>query len=216
MFKQLYVLLSLLSITIGAYAQKKLPDYLTLKTQLEEIYRKDQISRQRFLKVYKKDPKDSLYQKQLKEMIQTDEENLQKVTDLLDRYGWLPYSKVGQIAGDAQFLVIQHSNLKIMQKYFPQMRNLAAKGEASKYNVALMEDRILMNLGKKQVYGSQVKMQQAKGNKKARKYVWPIKDVSNVNKRRKKMGFSRSIEQQAKDMNAEFNPNEPLPKTVKK
>jgi len=212
MFKQLYIILLVTGIACGTYAQNNSPDYKALRDQLEEVYKTDQGVRKGFMKVFKKGPQDPAYKKLVKQMKQVDKENLQKVTALLDKYGWLPYSKVGQMAGDAQFLVIQHAHLKMMQKYLPMMKKMAAQGEASTYNVALMEDRVLMNLGKKQLYGSQTKSLFKKGQTKGRLFIWPIEDVQNVNKRRKAMGFTRTIEQQAKDMGAEFDPNEPLPK----
>ncbi len=216
MFKRISILLLFTGFIANTYAQQQTPDYRALKTQLEEIYKTDQGIRQKFMKVFRKGPKDPDYQRITKEMHQIDQANLKAVTVLLDQYGWMPYSKVGQVAGDAQFLVIQHSSLKMMQKYLPMMKKAAAQGEASSYNVALMEDRVLMNLGKKQIYGSQTRSLFKKGQTKARLFIWPIADVQNVNKRRKAMGFDRTIEQQAKDMGAEFDPNEPLPAKVKK
>ncbi|HAS39930.1 MAG TPA: hypothetical protein DCS93_05595 [Microscillaceae bacterium] len=216
MFKQIYTTLLLAGITFGVYAQNTQPDYKALRNQLEAIYKTDQGVRKDFMKVFKKGPKDPAYKKLIKQMKQVDEKNLRQVTALLDKYGWLPYSKVGEMAGNAQFLVIQHANLKMMQKYLPQMKKMAAKNEASKYNVALMEDRVLMNLGKKQIYGSQARSLFKKGATQSRLFIWPIEDVQNVNKRRKAMGFTRTVEQQAKDMGAEFDPNEPLPEKKKK
>ncbi|OJJ15866.1 hypothetical protein BKI52_36720 [marine bacterium AO1-C] len=215
MFKLIYTTLLIIGLVLSTQAQSNTPDYQALKAQLEEVYKTDQGVRRNFMKVYRKGPKDPDYQRLTKKMHKTDKANLKAVTALLDQYGWLPYSKVGQMAGDAQFLVIQHSSLEMMQKYLPMMKKMAAKDEASKYNVALMEDRVLMNLGKKQVYGSQARSLFKKGQTKSRLFIWPIKDVKNVNKRRKAMGFTRTVEQQAKDMGADFDPNEPLPEKVK-
>ena len=132
-------------------------------------------------------------------------------TKIVEKHGWLPYSKVGKKAADALFYVVQHSNIEGMKKYLPVIKKEAAKGEASKKGAAMMEDRILMNSGKKQVYGTQAMSFNKKGQAKPRLFIWPIEDVKNVNKRRKEIGFKSTIEEQAKNMGADFDPNEPLP-----
>ena len=37
--------------------------------------------------------------------------------------------------------------------------------------------------------------------------VWPIKDVKNVNKRRKQAGFENTVEENAKRLGAEYRPS---------
>jgi hypothetical protein len=44
-----------------------------------------------------------------------------------------------------------------MKKYFPQIEEAVKNGDLSKQQYALMKDRILMDEGKPQIYGSQIK-----------------------------------------------------------
>lgn len=63
--------------------------------------------------------------------------------------------------------------------------------------------------GKKQIYGTQAaSWVRPEGGQ----VIWPIEDVENVNKRRKEVGFTTTIEENAKRLGAEYNPNEQLPK----
>ena len=61
-----------------------------------------------------------------------------------------------------------------------------------------MQDRILMNQGKKQIYGSQVVY-----NKKGEQVFYPIEDEANVNIRRAKIGM-QPIEEYAKLFGIEY------------
>ncbi len=103
-------------------------------------------------------------------------------------YGFPQTSIYGAKASNAAFLIVQHSNPAMMQKYFKTIKKLAAKNEAALPNVALMEDRILMDKKEKQLYGTQyVSATTATGTDTM--YVYAIKDIKNIDKRRKKMGL---------------------------
>lgn len=58
--------------------------------------------------------------------------------------------------------------------------------------MAMMQDRILMREGKKQIYGSQVVY-----NKTGEQIFYPIEDETNVNIRREKVGL-QPLEEYAK------------------
>lgn len=76
-----------------------------------------------------------------------------------------------------------------------------------------MKDRILMNEGKKQIYGTQLASRKDdEGGNTLDYYVWPIEDNENVEKLRKEMGFTKSISEYAKEWNTEYNIDEELQK----
>ncbi len=83
------------------------------------------------------------------------------------------------------FLVIQHSPLEIQQKYLPMMRDAVKKNNARSSSLALLEDRIALRTGKRQIYGSQIGRDQETGEF----YVSPIEDPENVDKRRAEVGL---------------------------
>jgi len=110
--------------------------------------------------------------------------NLLKVTILLDSHGWLGANLVGAQGNQALFLVIQHSPLKTQEKYLPMMKEAVKNGSAQGENLALLEDRVAIRQGKKQIYGSQV-MIDTDGSY----FLAPLEDPDNVDKRRGTVGL---------------------------
>lgn len=159
-----------------------------LKLSLDSLFEADQAIRLKVNASFQhKDNKvktDSLLQL----MRQQDLINLTKTEHILTTYGWLGPQKVGMNASQALFLVIQHAALPVQEKYLPIIKQAVDKGETLSSNLALLEDRILMRQGKKQLYGSQ------SINKKGVSYIYPIEDPDHLDERRKKMGLSPMIE----------------------
>lgn len=91
-----------------------------------------------------------------KSIINIDQENLSRVEDIILKYGWPTYTMVGKTAAEGAFLVIQHSEVGIQQKYFLQLFNAAQNNEAKKEWVALLLDRISIQRKGFQYFGTQV------------------------------------------------------------
>lgn len=157
-----------------------------LKEELEKIYREDQKYRKDIDIIIAKYGMASPQMKELNEKMKTaDMENLKKITEIIDKYGWPGKSLVGSKASQGAFLVIQHAELNIQEKYLPLLLESAKKGELDMDNLAILQDRILMRNGKKQIYGSQVMY-----DEKTKKYqVYPIEDEQNVDKLREEAGL---------------------------
>lgn len=116
---------------------------------------------------------------------QKDSINLIKVKKILDEKGWVGKDKVGAQANSALFLVIQHSDLETQKKYLPMMKEAVKKGNASPGSLALLIDRIEIREGRKQIYGSQIGINQSNNTY----YVLPLTDPDNVDKRRTEVGL---------------------------
>lgn len=185
---------------------EKQPDYASLQQQLEKIYDLDQGVRNVNWDSIESDPAVRLAY--ITKMWKIDTTNQGQVLPILEAYGWIPKSKIGEKAADAIFYVVQHSSKEILEKYLPQMEALARQGEASATDAAKMRDRLLMWNGKKQLYGTQGSGGLREGNEIA---IWPIEDPENVNKRRKEVGFTTTVEENAKRLGAVYDPNEKLP-----
>ena len=111
-----------------------------------------------------------------------DEQNIRIVTKIIDSLGWLGKDKIGEDANLALFATIQHSNLKIMEKYLPLLKDAVKKGNATKKELAFLIDRVEKLNGRKQIYGTQYFIGD-KGNVVLRNVI----DSVNINKRRKSM-----------------------------
>lgn len=157
-----------------------------LQAELLAIYEDDQGIRRTFIKAQK----DYGYQSKIVDslgriMMQKDSVNLIKVTKILDKHGWVGADKVGGQANQTLFLVIQHSDLTTQQKYLPMMREAVKNKNASSSALALLEDRVALGEGKKQIYGSQIGFDKETNTN----YVLPLEDPDTVDQRRASVGL---------------------------
>lgn len=207
---QLFLIILLLITSLSCYGQATRqtthkPNYDSLRVVLEEMVYKDQNIRRILIDSVGLDsPHAGTY---IKQMQQIDADNQIKLKVILDKYGWIEQSKIGNKAAEAFFYIVQHSGIELMEKWFPEFKRLASIGEADKTACAMMEDRLLMWKGKKQIYGSQA----STFGKDKKLAIWPIEDPKHVNKRRKEMGFELTVEDNAKRLNAIYNENQQLP-----
>lgn len=67
------------------------------------------------------------------------------------------------------------------------LKTAAIKGDINPMAIAMLEDRILVNSGKKQLYGTQYFYTDDKGMKK--RVIYPIEDIMNIDDRRKAVGL---------------------------
>lgn len=118
-------------------------------------------------------------------IIEKDSINLIKVTRILDERGWLGADVIGDQGNSALFLVIQHADLETQEKYLPMMREAVKDGRASSRSLALLEDRVALRKGEKQIYGSQIGRDKETGEY----YVLPLLDPDNVDQRREEVGL---------------------------
>jgi energy-coupling factor transporter transmembrane protein EcfT len=113
-----------------------------------------------------------------------DSTNLLKVADIINLYGWPGEDIIGWQGSSTLWVVIQHTTLENQEKFLPLMREAVKKGKARPAQLALLEDRILVQKGEEQIYGTQA------GTDSLGIYkIWPIKDERNVNKRRFSVGL---------------------------
>lgn len=175
---------------------------LPLKTTLETILVDDQKYRKLIDTTIKKFGQNSNeFRDLIKKVRKTDSANLVKVSDILDEKGWPSYESVGGKAITSLFLVIQHSDLKTQEKYLALMKEAAKQDNLAPADLALLEDRIAIRKGQKQIYGSQVEYDQ-----NTKKYiVLPIADEKNVNKRRTEVGLE-PLESYLKNYEINYTP----------
>jgi hypothetical protein len=161
-------------------------DTKLLAAKLDTIQNDDQESRKKIDYIKKTFGINSVEMDTLiKKISFQDSINLEKVKLILDKSGWLGRDEVGDEGSLTLFLVIQHADLNTQLKYIPLLRDAVNRGKARASNLALMEDRIAVRQGRKQIYGSQVKL----NNKTGKYYVLPLEDPGSVDSRRAKVGL---------------------------
>ncbi|HJR08821.1 MAG TPA: DUF6624 domain-containing protein [Pyrinomonadaceae bacterium] len=131
-----------------------------------------------------------------------DARNIARLEEIIKQHGWPGKSSVGEEASKAAFLILQHSDLARQQKYLPLLKKAARKGDALPADVAMLEDRILVNRGKKQIYGTQVHSGPDTGGKLV---LAPIENEADVDKRRASVGL-RPLKEYLKHFGIEYKP----------
>lgn len=156
-----------------------------LAALLDSIMTEDQQYRQRIDNVERQHGRDSQEMKALWRTInEKDSSNVIAVTKVLDERGWLGADIVGQNGNEALFLVIQHADIAVQEKYLPMMRDAVAKGNARGSSLALLEDRVALRQGHRQIYGSQVGRDNL-----GEFYLSPLEDPDHVDERRAAVGL---------------------------
>lgn len=156
-----------------------------LVAMLDTIMQEDQGPRMQIDDIEKKYGRDSKEMKAHWKLIQEkDSINLIRVKDILDQYGWLGPDVIGREGNQTLFLVIQHADIETQEHYLPIMRDAVKNKKASSSSLALLEDRVALRTGKRQIYGSQIgRFDDGKY------YVQPLEDPDNVDKRRAEVGL---------------------------
>jgi hypothetical protein len=106
---------------------------------------------------------------------------------IFDKYGFPGYDLVGKQGSNNFWLMVQHCDktpefqLEVLKAMKPELR----KNNADSKNFAYLTDRVNLNLGKKQIYGTQVtyRLDSCQAIPK------PLADSLNVNSRRKEVGL---------------------------
>ena len=157
-----------------------------LTATLDSIYIEDQKYRQQIDGIAKQYGLESKEMKDHWRIINIkDSTNLIKVKAILDRYGWLGTDVVGAKGNITLFFVIQHADQATQEKYLPMMREAVKNGKAQGSALALLEDRVALGQGKRQIYGSQI----GRDSETQAYYVSPMIDPDNVDKRRATVGL---------------------------
>ncbi|WP_462266777.1 DUF6624 domain-containing protein [Mucilaginibacter sp.] len=112
--------------------------------------------------------------------------NFPLVKKILDSYGFPGYNLVGIESSNNYWILVQHSdfNLSFQKRAQKLMAKEVKRRNASNSYYAYLVDRIAINEGKKQVYGSQIQMTDKGYQPK------PLIDSLNVDERRKKIGLA--------------------------
>lgn len=84
--------------------------------------------------------------------------NKVRVEKLFNQYGFLGFDKVGQDGSHQFWLIIQHCDKypEFQKKVIASMQKQVKKGNASPGDYAYLYDRIKINAGEKQLFGTQV------------------------------------------------------------
>lgn len=205
-----FLILTISIFIVCSCRKESSKDYIALKEKIELGLDEDQKIREEFMEKYQETGNIDLDLNQ--KMGEIDSINQIYAFEFLDKYGYPTYTRDGKKVCEGVFYILQHSDQQNMKRYIGELKAAAYQGEASLTHFALMQDRILMNDGKKQIYGSQCAPRKDENGYVTDKiFVWPIRNNEIVDSLRKAMGFKTTIAEYAKRMNAEYNKDEQMP-----
>lgn len=120
-----------------------------------------------------------------------------RMQEIFNNNGFAGYDLVGEDASRSFFLMVQHSdhNPEFQGRVLEKMKIEVDKNNANSSSYGLLVDRVNLNTGKAQIYGTQVTYNMNTGQAYPRKLV----DSTNVNERRKSIGLE-PIETYLNDM----------------
>ena len=112
--------------------------------------------------------------------------NMTHLEALIEDNGWPALSQVGEEAAYTAGNVINHADLETRRHYLPVLEAACKKGEGDWSRYAHILDRVELELGNKQVYGTQMEF-----NEQSRRFEpQPMIDPDNVHQRRAEIGLA--------------------------
>lgn len=120
-----------------------------------------------------------------RQQLQRDSLNQRKMEKILFRYGYPGRQLVGSEHAGVLFSVLQHAPLALQEKYLYLIRAAAEKDQLDQQSAAYLTDRIRMNKGLKQKYGTQLVF----NPKKEALELYPIENMAGIDALRKSAGL---------------------------
>ncbi len=86
-----------------------------------------------------------------------DAENTARLKEIIEEYGWPTISKVGEKASKSAWLLVQHADQQpeFQKEVLSLLEEEMQAGEVSRRNVAYLTDRVRVNFGEPQLFGTQ-------------------------------------------------------------
>ncbi|QIH39233.1 hypothetical protein G7A72_10615 [Flavobacterium sp. Sr18] len=173
-----------------------------LKTEFTEMYKIDQIAQAgKPNGEFKNYPLENWYK--FKDSVFTKNKN--RVEYLFKKYGYLGINEIGKNASNDFWILVQHSDKfpEFQKNVLKSMKKELKKGNANPDNYALLLDRVNVNSGEKQNFGTQVNYRL---NGQAKPKIGLI-DSLNIDKRRIEYGLKplKDYLNQMTEMHFEMN-----------
>jgi hypothetical protein len=140
-------------------------------------------------------------QKALNNMRNADSSNMVILKKVFKEYGFLGFEEVGKQGSSNFWLMMQHCDRdpKFQEEVLLEMKKHIERKNANSSNYAYLIDRVNVNTGKSQVYGTQMKLNQEGSSYEPQ----PVIEPENLNKRRAEVGLG-TIEEYIGVMNSHY------------
>jgi len=159
-----------------------------LRKELLAMIEQDQAIRMEMIKGGADNPSPTV----MARMSEIDSRNTMRMRNIIKQYGWPTPELVGWDGTEAAFFLVQHADHSFQKQLLPLLKREYRTGGLSGPNYALFIDRVLVEDGKPQLYGSRARPSSEWKN--GEPVFYPIDDEANVDKRRAKVGLSTLAE----------------------
>ncbi|MSR62634.1 MAG: hypothetical protein EXS08_09350 [Planctomycetes bacterium] len=134
------------------------PDWSAVRTELTQRVALDQELRKQTMESAEVDM--ALYER----LSAVDEENTAWMKALVVEHGWPTIARVGAEGAGNAWLLVQHADQDVdfQEQCLLNLREAVAQGQASKKNLAYLEDRVALHRARPQRYGTQFVQQDGK------------------------------------------------------
>ena len=126
-----------------------------------------------------------------------DRANTARMREIVAEYGWPGYALAGTDGAHAAWLLVQHAPDDFQEECLPLLENAVARGDAAPRDLAYLTDRVLMQRGEPQVYGTQYLIVDGRLN------LWTVRDPDRLDQRRAALGLPPEAENRARLLAAE-------------
>lgn len=179
------VVLGLMSVILSStagFSQRKSVE--GLKSQIDSLYKVDQQVQLDIIN----EKVDSLRQGLFQRQIATFKQHKPYLVAIISQYGFPSYSLVGKGASNHFFVLVQHcdDDVSFQKQVLTLMKPEVDKDNADSKGFAYLTDRVLVNSGDLQLYGTQLSYREGKEGKA---FIKGVKCVGDLDKRRSAVGL---------------------------
>ena len=126
-----------------------------------------------------------------------DRDNAARLREIIARDGWPGQEPAGEAGAHAAWVLAQHAPPDLQEECLPLLQDAVARGDASPVDLAYLTDRVLMNRGEAQVYGTQYVERDGVLE------LWTVRDRSDLDQRRAALGLPPEAKNRARLLAAE-------------
>lgn len=121
---------------------------------------------------------------------EVDARNTARMKQIVAEIGWPTVSKVGKEGANNAWLLVQHADHDVVfQEQCLSLMKESPEGEVNRTDIAYLEDRVRVNQGRGQLYGTQFTQENKQHIPRL------IEDEENVDERRAELGIGPLSEQ---------------------
>lgn len=178
--------------TRGGFDPAQDEDILAVQTDITRLWREDQAARHAMIGLRKLDETDTTKWAQSRAVAhgtRIDAMATTAIADYADRYGWIDTKRFGESVSAHAWILVQHADdhPEFQADILARMKSYVDRGETSLRNYAYLWDRVAVNTGQLQRYGTQPNWECDENGKMELR---PLENPETVNERRAEMGLN--------------------------